>query len=142
MATTRPSMKFITTTSDKLASISVVAGQLIFCSDTRVIYLDTNKRNTYQAVINVIDDETRQAIEHPLEGYYYVRTENTLWSYFNGWAQITGKDSSLIFADEGLPEEGIEGKIYVSNSNMYRWNKLTREFFAIAGGNSWEIYTA
>jgi uncharacterized membrane protein len=75
---TKPSMHFIATTSDKLESIAIVAGQLIFCLDTRVIYLDTDKRTSYQAIINVVDEETRQAIESPLEGYYYVRKENTL----------------------------------------------------------------
>ncbi len=74
----KPSMKFISTTSNKLNNISVVAGQLIFCSDTRVIYLDTDKRNTYQAIISVIDEATRSAIVTPLEGYYYVKRENTL----------------------------------------------------------------
>ena len=74
----KPSMHFIATTTDKLGSIEVKAGQLIFCSDTRIIYLDTNVRTSYQAIINVVDEETRQAIESPLEGYYYVRKQNTL----------------------------------------------------------------
>ena len=74
----KPSMKFIATTSDKLSTIAITAGQLIFCSDTRVIYLDTNVRTSYQAVINVYDDATRRAIENPIEGYYYTRQENVL----------------------------------------------------------------
>lgn len=75
---TKPSMHFIATTSDKLGSIAVQAGQLIFCSDTRVMYLDTDKRTSYQAIINVVNEETREAIESPLEGYYYVREDSTL----------------------------------------------------------------
>ena len=51
---TKPSMRFISTTSDKLSTIEVNAGQLIFCSDTRVIYLDTDKRTSYQAIINAV----------------------------------------------------------------------------------------
>lgn len=133
---TKPSMKFIATTSDKLGTIDIVAGQVIFCRDTRVIYLDTNVRTSFQAVINVVDDETRQAIENPLEGYYYVRKENTLWSYFGQWVQITGKDSSLIFVDGDLPEEGEVNKIYVDDDTMYRWNATTLQYYSIAGGST------
>ena len=119
MAATKPSMHFIATTSDKLPSIDVKAGQLIFCSDTRIIYLDTDKRTTYQAIINVFDEATREAIETPLEGYYYVRKENTLWSYFGQWIQMTGQSSNLVFVEE-LPQQGEEDTIYVINEKMYR----------------------
>ena len=139
---TKPSMHFIATTSDKLESIAIVAGQLIFCLDTRVIYLDTDKRTSYQAIINVVDEETRQAIESPLEGYYYVRKENTLWSYFGAWVQITGQDSSLIFVDGELPQEGVENKLYVDINEMYRWDSTKQEYYSIAGGSAWENYSA
>lgn len=115
----KPSMKFIATTSDKLGTINIEAGQVIFCSDTRVIYLDTDKRTSYQAIINVVDEETRQAIVTPLQGYYYVMSDNTLWSYFDTWVQMTGHSSSLIFVDS-LPVEGEEDVIYVVVDKMYR----------------------
>ena len=117
---TKPSMRFISTTSAKLGNIAIVPGQLIFCSDTRVIYLDTDVRTSYQAVINVVDDATRRVIESPLEGYYYVRKENTLWSYFGKWVQITGQDSSLVFVDGELPQEGVDNKLYVDINKLYR----------------------
>ena len=139
---TKPSMRFISTTSGKLGNIAIVPGQLIFCSDTRVIYLDTDVRTSYQAVINVVDDATRKAIESPLEGYYYVRKENTLWSYFGKWVQITGQDSSLVFVDGDLPLEGEEDKIYVINDTMYRWDDTQNEYYQLAGGSTWETYTA
>ena len=137
----KPSMKFISTTSDKLNTIPVNAGQLIFVSDTRVIYLDTDVRTTYQAVINVYDDATRRAIETPIEGYYYTRQENVLWSYFGSWVQITGQDSNLVFADEELPYVGEDNKIYVHNDTMYRWDNINAEYYSVSGGNSWENYT-
>ena len=141
MADTKPSMRFIATTSEKLGNLAVKAGQLIFCYDTRVIYLDTDKRTSYQAIINVVDEATRQAIQTPIEGYYYVRRENTLWSYFGSWVQITGQDSSLVFADE-LPQEGVENIIYVINDTMYRWDDTQNEYYQLAGGSTWETYTA
>ena len=119
---TKPSMHFIATTSDKINSIEIKAGQLIFVQDERAIYLDANnKRTTYKAIITVANEETRQAIEAPLEGFYYVRVENTLWNYSNDeWTQIMGADSKVIFADGNLPEEGEREKIYVDNDKMYR----------------------
>ena len=131
----KPNMKFISTTSDKLNSIEIVAGQLIFCSDTRVIYLDTDKRTTYQAIINVVDEETRQAIETPVQGFYYVQDDNSLWSYFGAWIQMTGQSSSLVFITE-LPEQGKNNIIYVLDDKMYRWDSENLNYNLIGGGSS------
>ena len=131
----KPNMKFISTTSDKLNSIEIVAGQLIFCSDTRVIYLDTDKRTTYQAIINVVDEETRQAIETPVQGFYYVQDDNSLWSYFGAWIQMTGQSSSLVFITE-LPEQGKNNIIYVLDDKMYRWDSENLNYYLIGGGSS------
>ena len=137
---TKPSMKFIATTSDKLGTIEVKAGQVIFCSDTRVIYLDTDKRTTYQAIINVVDEQTRQAIETPIQGYYYVRKENTLWSYFDTWVQMTGYSSSLLFV-ETLPQIGEEDVIYVVGNKMYRYDATTSAYTTVGGTDmDWESY--
>lgn len=140
MAATKPSMHFIATTSDKLPTIAIKAGQLIFCSDTRIIYLDTDKRTTYQAIINVFDEATREAIETPLEGYYYVRKENTLWSYFGQWIQMTGQSSNLVFVEE-LPQQGEEDTIYVINEKMYRWDNNANNFYLVGGQElNWEDF--
>lgn len=139
----KPSMKFIATTSDKLETIEVKAGQLIFCSDTRAIYLDTDKRTSYQAIVNVADEEARQAIVSPVQGYYYVRDDNSLWSYFGTWIQMTGQSSSLVFITE-LPEQGEDNTIYVLDDKMYRWDSENSNFYLVGGGSGsidWEIYT-
>lgn len=75
----KASMKFIATTSDKLESISILDGQLIFSKDERIIYLDASGiRTPYQTVMVVKDDATRQALQSPVEGIYYTREENVL----------------------------------------------------------------
>ena len=71
-------MKFIATTSDKIDSISVVSGQLIFSRDDRVIYLDTYVRTSFQQIITLIDDDQRLAIQFPLQGYYFVKSTKIL----------------------------------------------------------------
>ena len=138
---TKPQMRFIATTSDKLTSISIRTGQLIFCLDTRVIYLDTSSkiRTSYQSIMTVKDDDTRKNMKYPIEGYYYVRTENALWSYFDGlWVQMTGQKSNLIFSDEGLPAEGEKETLYVENTSLYRWNDITNSYEQISGNANWE----
>ena len=138
----KPSMHFIATTSNKLPYIEVKAGQLIFCSDTRAIYLDVNdERTPYQSILNVADEEARLAIESPFEGYYYVMSTNTLWSYFGEWIQMTGQEEpNIIFIDGDLPYIGIEDVIYVKNDKMYRWNGEIDSYYRL-GGNDWENYS-
>jgi hypothetical protein len=81
---TKPTMHFIATTSDKLGTVEVKAGQLIFVQDERAMYLDTtDTRTSYQAIIKVPSEEARGRLQSPVEGYYYVISTNTLWSYFN-----------------------------------------------------------
>lgn len=136
----KPKIKFISTIATKLNDIPIISGQIIFCSDTRVIYLDTDTRTTYQAIINVVDEETRQAIEAPLEGYYYVKLENTLWSYFdNQWTNITEASRSVDFIDEEFPEEGQEKIIYVKNRELFQWNE-TNQDYEIIGGSQWKDF--
>jgi hypothetical protein len=79
MANNKIIMKFIATTSDKLEKIGLKPGQLIFTTDDRVIYLDTDvKRTTYAAIMTIVDENTRQSLSSPIDGFYYVRKENAL----------------------------------------------------------------
>ena len=76
----KPTMKFIATTKAKLNTIEKEAGQMIFVIDDRAIYLDMSEteRTTYQSIITIINEETMKNIVSPIEGFYYVRQENTL----------------------------------------------------------------
>ena len=72
-------MKFIATTSNKVESIKVTSGQLIFSRDDRVIYLDSDLgRTSFQQIITLIDDDQRLAIQFPLQGYYFVKSTKIL----------------------------------------------------------------
>jgi len=75
----KANIRFISTTSDKLSTIAVTTGQMIFSRDERIIYLDASgERTPYQTVMVVKDDATRQALQSPVEGIYYTREENIL----------------------------------------------------------------
>lgn len=131
-------MKFIATTSDKLDKILLKSGQLIFTTDDRTIYLDTDKRTTYAAIMTIVDDETRRNLPSPIEGFYYVRTENALWNYNNGrWIQMTGQQSNLQFKDGALPNPGESDILYVDNTALYRWNSIANKYDMV-GGVDWK----
>lgn len=133
-------MKFIATTTKKLDDIKIKDGQLIFTTDERNIYLDTtSKRTPYADIMTIVDEETRQNLPSPIDGFYYVRKENALWSYFHGlWTQMTGQKSNLQFVDEGLPAEGRNETLYVEQTTLYRWNSITNSYDQIVGGANWE----
>ena len=131
-------MKFIATTSDKLDKILLKSGQLIFTTDDRTIYLDTDKRTTYAAIMTIVDDETRRNLPSPIEGFYYVRKENALWNYVNGtWIQMTGQQSNLQFKDGSLPAQGEQNILYVDGIALYRWNSIANRYDMV-GGVDWK----
>ena len=142
---TKPVMKFIATTREKLNTIPIKSGNLIFVIDDRAIYLDISdlERTTYQSIITVINEETRRNITSPIDGFYYVRESNTLYSYFDGtWQQLIGSDSNVIFVSS-LPAEGQSDVLYILGDKIYSWNNTTNNYYIIGGGGSvdWENYT-
>ena len=129
-------MKFIATTSDKVDSIPIVSGQLIFSRDDRVIYLDTDVRTSFQQIITLIDDDQRLAIQFPLQGYYFVKGTKILWTYENGkWIQITEPPKQEVVY--GLPDVGEENVLYMEGTKLYRWDKLSNSYIEM-GIQIWE----
>jgi hypothetical protein len=124
-------MKFIATTSDKIQDINIVSGQLIFSRDDRVIYLDTDVRTSFQQIITVIDEATRQALVSPVEGFYFVKETNILYHYQNNtWTQLTSApDESLIFMDrKDFPTVGKEKTLYVDSKRIYQWDTESQDY--------------
>jgi len=135
-------MNFIATTKERLYSIPKKAGQCIFIIDDRTIFLDIsdNERTIYNAIISVINDETRRKIPTPIEGFYYVRQSNSLWSYYDGmWKELIGGSSNIIFVSE-LPVIGEDDKLYILGDKIYGWSNDTLSYYSIAGGGNidWE----
>lgn len=136
----RPTMKFIATTKDKLDSIPIIAGSLIFVRDDRAIYLDVtdSQRTIYQSVITITSEEERRTMIAPIDGFYYVQKENTLWSYFNSlWVEVIGKNPNIVFTEE-MPLIGTENIIYVNNHILYNWNKDKQEYEKLHAEMDWE----
>ena len=124
-------MTFIATTSDKMNSIGIKDGQLIFSRDDRVIYLDAeNKRNTFQQIITFALEEQRKGATNPVKGFYFVQETCVLWEYTGEWRQITlPPEETIIFEKDGdLPQTGVENKLYVDSETIYQWNDSDKAY--------------
>ena len=115
-------MKFIATTSDRVANIPQAAGQLIFSRDDRTIYLDTeDRRDEFRTIIRLDSEAARQVLT-PVKGYYFVEDTATLW-FYNGsdWTQLTTPPTEQIVFDkrENFPVSGNSNKLYVDGTKIY-----------------------
>ena len=133
-------MKFIATTHDKLDSIAIVSGQLIFSRDNRVIYLDTDVRTSFEQIITVANEIVRQSLTSPVQGFYFVKEEKTLWHYEGQtWTQITEQPKeSLVFENyENFPQIGEEKVLYCDKDAIYQWSAELNSYIEM-GSLNWE----
>ena len=126
-------MRFIATTSDKINSIPVVSGQMIFSKDDRVIYLDSNERTSFQQIAILVTESQRQNLTDPIPGFYFVKETKMLWNFDdNTWIPISGGgaiEPQIIFGDtESLPEQGVENKLYIDKKHIYQWDSSINQY--------------
>lgn len=135
-------MRFIATTSDKVNDIAISSGQLIFSRNDRVIYLDTDVRTSFQQIITVVNEETRQNMPYPVTGFYFIKDTKALWSYDGEWDQISGgaPKECLIFADyANFPVPGEPGILYIDKNKMYQWEATSNAYLEIGSSTiKWE----
>lgn len=75
-------LKCYATTHDKLQSLPIEDGQLIFVSDQRTIYLDNHGlRLSYDVIRTVKTNFDREHLVAPIEGFYYVEETSSMWRY-------------------------------------------------------------
>lgn len=134
-------MKFIATTQDKLDSIAVQSGQLIFSRDNRVIYLDTDVRTSFEQIMTVANETVRQGLTSPVQGFYFVQETKTLWHYeAQTWTRITEPPKeSLVFATyEEFPIIGEEKVLYCDKDKIYQWDNESQSYIEM-GSLNWEL---
>ena len=138
-------VKFIATTSDKLSSINVKMGQLIFSMDERAIYLDTDVRTSFKQIITLAKEQLRQNLTSPVTGFYFIKDTKVLWNYESGvWTQISGgtpQEKLYFMSRENFPVQGEEEVLYVDKDAIYQWDNETLTY-NIMGGNAqlkWEL---
>ena len=113
-------LSVIATTSDKLSSLIIKDGQLIFVQDKCRVALDFKGSRTFYNQITELDtDYERTSLSSPSNGYYFVIDTAVLWFYQDGWIQITSRPEEVIFIGTELPELGQakESTLYVDKTN-------------------------
>ena len=109
----------IATTSEKLSNLVIKNGQLIFIQDkSRIAFDFNNKRKFYNQITELDTDYERGTLSSPSNGYYFVIETAVLWSYQNGWIQITQRPDDVVFIGTELPELGnaSEKTLYVDKA--------------------------
>ena len=117
-------MSVVVTTSEKLSSLLIQNGRLIFVKDKCRIAFDWNdKRTFYNQITELETDYERVSMSSPFYGYYFVIETAILWRYDNDWTQITTRPDDIVFIGAELPELGQENS---SEKTLYV-NKTKKE---------------
>lgn len=96
-STAKTVLSVVATSNSKLSELSVKDGQLIFIQDKNTIAFDFGgRRRLYKQIEEISTDAARLSILAPVTGcYYFVVETSVLWTYRDGWVQITTTPSSV-----------------------------------------------
>ena len=128
------------TNSANIDNIPVIAGNLIFCEDSKRVYFDGESgRVCYDSIIIFDTDEDRVDLQNPFESFYYVKDSGMLWRYDEdlGW-QVLNEASfqNVTFIEkEYLPEEGEYEILYVCGDEEYVWRN--DQYVQITAESKW-----
>lgn len=130
-------MSVVVTTSEKLSSLLIKNGQIVFVKDKRRIALDWDgKRTFYNQITELETDYERASMPSPLDGYYFVIETAILWRYDNDWIQITSKPDDIVFIGAELPELGQakEKTLYVDKTKkeISVYDKTANSYVVVA----------
>lgn len=127
--------KVIATSSSKIRDLAIRDGQLIFIQDLGRIAFDfKGQRVFYNQIVELNTEAERQDLINPLNGYYFVIDTAVLWSYQDGWIQITERPQEVVFIGVELPSLGQAGKIYVDvdDREISVWDEETDKYIAVS----------
>jgi hypothetical protein len=128
-------MSLVATSSSKIRQLTIKDGQLIFIQDLGRIAFDfKGKRVFYNQIVELETEAERQALENPLNGYYFIYDEACLWFYKDGWTQITEKPQEIVFIGVELPQLGRANKIYVDTDDreISVWDEETGKYIVVS----------
>lgn len=119
--TTRPVLSVIATTRKRLPDLAIKNAQLIFVRDAQTIAFDFGGvRTFYNQVITVQTEAERNAIETPQQGLFYFVVESAiLWTYENGWVQVTTRPEDVVCIGTEFPELGNAKTLYVNKKEKH-----------------------
>lgn len=134
--TTTPILSVCATVGSKLPDLVIKDGQLIFVQDKHKIALDFGgKRVFYNQIEELATEEKRASLLAPVAGrYYFVIDTAVLWTYRNGWVQITTPPEEVVHIGTELPELGSNKTLYVdtTNKSISVWDNALSAYVVVA----------
>lgn len=114
-STTTPVLSVYKTVNSKLSDLPLSNGQLIFVQDKQTIALDFGgKRTIYKQIEELATEDARTSLLAPVAGlYYFVIETGVLWTYRDGWVQITTPPSEISAIEQSAKDytDSVAGKI-------------------------------
>ena len=133
-----PILSVCATLGERVKELTIKDGQLIFVQDKHRIALDFNgKRRFYNQIEELNTEQERISLLAPISGmYYFVIETAVLWTYQNGWIQVTSKPEEIVFIGTEMPELGKEQTLYVNttngNENISVWDDNLNNYKIVA----------
>lgn len=131
-----PIMSVCATVGSKLPELLIKNGQLIFVQDKKRIALDYKGKRVFYNQIEELESELeRLSILAPITGaYYFVIETAILWTYQNGWVQITTPPEDVVFIGTAMPELGKPKTLYVNKEykNISIWDEDKTSYMVVA----------
>ena len=124
------------TVASRLQDLEIKNGNLIFVQDKHKIALDYGgKRAFYNQIEELATEAERVAILAPVTGsYYFVVDTAVLWTYQNGWVQVTTPPEEIVFIGTEMPELGSVKTLYVDklNKSISVWDADINQYIIVA----------
>lgn len=134
--TTTPVLSVCATVGSKLSDLTIKDGQLTFVRDKHKIALDFGgKRTFYNQIEELATEQARVSLLAPVTGlFYFVIETAVLWTYQNGWVQITTPPKEIVFFGTELPELGVTKTLYVDTNKkeISVWDDETAGYIVVA----------
>lgn len=131
-------LSLIATIAKKLPDIPIKEGQMVFVKDKHTIALDLNGTRTFYNQIIELDTELDRLLAEPTNGeFYFVIETAVLWSYKNGWVQVSASPDNIVFIDTEMPQLGVPKKLYVDKKtgSISIWDEQTNQFIIVGEKN-------
>lgn len=134
---TKTNLSVCVTVSSKLPDLVITNGQMIFVRDKHRIAFDFgDKRTFYNQIEELNTDSERTSLSDPVNGlYYYVISTSVLWTYQDGWVQLTASPKEVVYIGTEMPDTGQnEQTLYVNKAEkeISVWDEATNEYVKVA----------
>lgn len=135
-STTKTVLSVCATVGSKLPDLVIKDGQLTFVHDKHKIALDYGgKRTFYNQIEELATDGARTSMLAPVAGlFYFVIETAVLWTYRDGWVQITTPPKEVVFFGTELPELGVSKTLYVDTAakEISVWDENNQAYVVVA----------